>query len=148
MTSSNGANNMGAATSPAPAGSAAAMVQHGGQVLLNWKPSDFSHPKGLDWLTCCFNQGVFDLFVRRLVDGLFSLLCFDRLLLKNPFWVGIRHCYCQSLRQLLSQYFTQSQWRQSLWRFATVNRDCDLLRSGQQLFLVPLIGGRWYIITQ
>lgn len=77
MTSSNGANNMGAP----PGSAAAAMVQHGGQVLLNWKPSDFSHTKGLDWLTCCFNQGVFDSFV--LTCWWFSLFCFDRLLLKK-----------------------------------------------------------------
>lgn len=83
MTSSNGANNMGA-----PPGSAAAMVQHGGQVLLNWKPVISATAKGLvTWLTnLLFLLGIFDWFFCTETCWWFSLFCLDRLLLKKkPF---------------------------------------------------------------
>lgn len=127
MTSSNGANNMGA-----PPGSAAAMVQHGGQVLLNWKPVISATAKGLvTWLTnLLFLLGIFDWFFCTETCWWFSLFCLDRLLLKKKtFWVWI-HCYCQSLRQFYCHGICSnpSQWRPSLWRFPTVNRDCSLLK--------------------
>ena len=86
----------------------------------------------LDWLTCCFNQGVFDWFVCTETCWWLSLLCFD-----SCFWKKTLFGYESIV--IVSHYdifFANGISPISVETircggFPTVNRDCTLPRSGE-----------------